>query len=34
MADKNSKKGGGLGGSTVKNVSGKNSFGGKGGKKK
>ena len=35
MSDKNSKKGGGLGGKTVKNVSGKNTFGGKGsGKKK
>jgi len=31
MADK--KKGGGLGGKTVKNVDGKNTFGGKGGKK-
>ena len=35
MADKTRKKGGGLGGKTVKNVSGKNTFGGKGsGKKK
>ena len=34
MATKESKKGGGLGGKTVQNVQGKNTFGGKSGKKK
>ena len=34
MANKDSKKGGGLPSTPVKNVSGKNTFGGKGGKGK